>query len=158
MIEDWSSCPRIVRGVEVAFVLSGVDGSPSGSDYISPDGGVILIASRLVIADHLNYTESLNGSLWEDARWSRSAATRGHPTPPPCADAGARARRPRARARRGLFLAPAQTAERSPYSGLSVSPCLKVIHYATCILSRRVHSRVTPTTERRTGICPTSGV
>ena len=54
-------------GVEVAFVLSGVDGSPSGSDYISPDGGVILIASRLVIADHLNYTESLNGSLWEDA-------------------------------------------------------------------------------------------
>ena len=51
----------------------GVDGSPSGSDYISPDGGVILIASRLVIADHLNYTESLNGSLWEDARWSRSA-------------------------------------------------------------------------------------
>ena len=45
----------------------GVDGSPSGSDYISPDGGVILIASRLVIADHLNNTESLNGSLWEDA-------------------------------------------------------------------------------------------
>ena len=68
----------------------GVDGSPSGSDYISPDGGVILIASRLVIADHLNNTESLNGSLWEDARWSRSAATRGHPRTATRDDAGAR--------------------------------------------------------------------
>ena len=130
----------------------GVDGSPSGSDYISPDGGVILIASRLVIADHLNYTESLNGSLWEDARWSRSA----RPRTPEDRDPRRRGSARSARSRRGLFLAPAQTAERSPYSGLSVSPCLKVIHLPRVFF--HVEFTVASLDDGTTRICPTSGV